>query len=119
MGWFRKNPDLISGRARVLNDEIARLESQIKKLDSRLQRKESQPRLRSTALPHGTSVNRVAPTEPGDIPLAPSAAQEPIFEDVDKDQLKSQAEPGNRQEHYNQLGVRKYDQGSHSFRKIT
>src|SRR5438552_7366392 len=65
--------------------------------------------MRSTALPHRHSVNRIAPAEPGDIPLAPSVAQEPIFEDVDQDQLKSQAEPGDSQEHYNQLGVRKYD----------
>ena len=61
MGWFRKKPDPISERARALNDEIARLESQIKELDAHLQRDRSQPRLRSTALPHGATVSRAAP----------------------------------------------------------
>ena len=109
MGWFRKNRDVISDRARALNDEIARLESQINKLDSRVQRKESQPRLRSTALPHGTALNQTISHEPGAAPLPSSAAHEPIFEEVDQDRLKGRAEQGYTPEHYNQLGVRKYD----------
>ena len=109
MGWFRKNRDVISDRARALNDEIARLESQINKLDSRVQRKESQPRLRSTALPHGTALNQTISHEPGAAPLPSSAAHEPIFEEVDQNRLKAKTETASTPEHYNDLGVRKYD----------
>ena len=110
MGWFRKKPDLISDRSRALNDEIAKLESQIKKLDANLRRKESQPRLRSTALPHGATLDRANPLESSTAsPPAAPAAHEPIFEEVDQDRLKAHAETGNTPEHYNDLGVRKYD----------
>src|SRR6266481_5856021 len=108
MGWFRKNPDPISDRARTLNDEIARLESQIKKLDAHLQRNGSHPRLRSTALPHGPTINRSTPPGPSAAPPAPTA-HEPIFEEVDQDRLSAHSEAGNTPEHYNELGVRKYD----------
>ncbi len=108
MGWFRKNPDPISDRARTLNDEIARLESQIKKLDAHLQRNGSHPRLRSTALPHGPTINRATPPGPSAAPPAPTA-HEPIFEEVDQDRLSAHSEAGNTPEHYNELGVRKYD----------
>ena len=49
MGLLRKKSDPVSDRAQALNDEIAELEAQIKKLDTRLQRNQSHPRLRSTA----------------------------------------------------------------------
>ena len=110
MGWFRKNPDPISDRARILNDEIARLESQIKKLDAHLQRNGSHPRLRSTALPHGPTINRATLTDPNAAPPTPSpTAHEPIFEEVDQDRLNARGEAGDTPEHYNELGVRKYD----------
>ena len=110
MGWFRKNPDPISDRARTLNDEIARLESQIKKLDAHLQRNGSHPRLRSTALPHGPTINRATLPDPNAAPPTPSpTAHEPIFEEVDQDRLNARGEAGNTPEHYNELGVRKYD----------
>jgi hypothetical protein len=106
MAWFRKKPDLISDRARVLNDEIAKLESQIQQLDAQLQRDHSQPRLRSTALPHGSTVSH-----PGPEPAAPPAprAEEPIFEEVGQDLLKARSEGTTTPEHYNELGLRKYD----------
>ena len=106
MAWFRKKPDPISDRARVLSDEIARLESQIQQLDSQLQQDHSQPRLRSTALPHGSTVSH-----PGPEPAAPPAprAEEPIFEEVGQDLLKARSEGTTTPEHYNELGVRKYD----------
>jgi hypothetical protein len=106
MAWLRKKPDPISDRARVLSDEIAKLESQIQQLDAQLQRDHSQPRLRSTALPRGSTVNRSAP-EPA-APPAP-AGQEPIFEEVGQDLLKAQNGGATTPEHYNELGVRKYD----------
>jgi hypothetical protein len=102
MRWFRKKSDPISDRARVLNEEIAALEAQIKTLDTRLQRQQNQPRLRSTALPHGSSAGSIAAS-------AGRTAQEPIFEDLDQDKLQAGSEGTNTPEHYNELGVRKYD----------
>ena len=105
MAWLRKKPDPISDRARMLNDEIAQLESQIKELDAQLQRDQSQPRLRSTALPQGSTVSYSAPAP---APPAP-AAEEPIFEEVGQNLLKARGEAATTPEHYNDLGVRKYD----------
>jgi hypothetical protein len=106
MAWFRKKPDPISDRARALNEEIAKLGSQIQQLDARLQRDQSQPRLRSTALPHSGSVSH-ATLEPA-APPAP-AHHEPIFEEVGRDALEGRGEAGTTPQHYNELGVRKYD----------
>jgi hypothetical protein len=108
MAWFRKKADLITDRARVLNGEIAALEAQIKTLDARLQRHQSQTRLRSTALPQGNSINPAAAAEISAPSPAP-AVNEPIFEEVDQNRLTSRAEPPTSREHYNDLGVRKYD----------
>jgi hypothetical protein len=104
MPWLKKKIDPISDRARALNAEIAALESQIKQLGSELQHEpESQPRLRSTALPHSGHVPRsVTPV------ASPAPAHEPIFEEVDQNRLKAQSEIATP-EHYNELGVRKYD----------
>ena len=110
MAWFRKKTDPISDRARVLNGEIAELEAQIKQLDTRLQRDQSQPRLRSTALPHGGTVSHsLPPPAPPATPLPAPAAHEPIFEEVDQDLLKAQNETATTPDHYNELGMRKYD----------
>jgi hypothetical protein len=110
MAWFRKNNDPLSDRARVLNDEIADLEAQIKKLDARLQRDqaESQPRLRSTAIPQGATVNHDLQAETEASPGL-KIQDEPIFEEVHIDRLQDKAEPVTTPMHYNELGVRKYD----------
>ena len=105
MPWFKKSPDPISDRARILNDEIARLESQIKKLDGQLQRNQHHPRLRSTALPQASQVRPPSPASPP----APSFSQEPVFEQVDQNRLQASADSSNPEKHYNDLGVRKYD----------
>ncbi len=111
MGLFKKKPDPISERARTLNDQIVALESEIKKLSVKEAQASApsaspasrQPRLRSTALPHGqTTLN-----SPASAPPAP-ATPEPIFEEMDQQRLKNQAEVATP-EHYNELGVRKYD----------
>lgn len=106
---LKKKTDVISDRARALNDEIAQLEGQIKKLDARLQREQEKPRLRSTALPHGgTTLNHPAPEAPAAAIPAPRVI-EPIFEHVDIDRLQPDEELGTTRDHYNELGVRKYD----------
>ncbi|MEI6782756.1 MAG: hypothetical protein WCQ21_17750 [Verrucomicrobiota bacterium] len=106
MPWFRKKPDLITDHARALNDEIARLESQIQQLDAQVERDQSQPRLRSTALPHGSTVSHSTST-PG-APPAP-APHEPIFEEMGRPLLEGRGEGTTTPEHFNELGVRKYD----------
>src|SRR5207237_506627 len=70
------------------------------KLDTRLQRNDSAPRLRSTAY---------ADTVPHPSPALRSAAHEPIFEKVDQELLKTQTQPDTGPEPSNDLGVRKYD----------
>ena len=113
MAFFRKKADPISDRAQALNTEIAALESQIKQLDAQLQRSPQSPpssefpRLRSTALPHGASVHRIPElTAPGTVP---AAAEDPIFEEVDQNRLIARGEAAITPEHFNELGVRKYD----------
>ena len=91
MGLFKKKPDPISERAKALNDQIAALESQIKKLNAapesftphgsltgspapaRPTSTSPPPRLRSTAIPHGPTVT------------APSS--ETVFEETDQRRL--------------------------------
>jgi len=104
MAWFKKRKaDPISERARALNDEIAALEEQIRRLDSQAGHNPSQPRLRSTAVPHLGTIKhntKAAVTPP---------AREPIFEDVDHRHLTTRPDTLSTPEHYNDLGVRKYD----------
>ena len=103
MGWLNKKPDPVSERARALNSEIAALEQQIKKLGGQPGRAVIQPRLRSTAVPHGATVSHSVP------PGAPAKAPETIFEEVDQDRLKAKTETVAPPEHFNELGVRKYN----------
>lgn len=95
MGWLKK-VDPVTDRARALNSRIAALEQQIDRLNSQVGRHPPGLRLRSTALPHGATASR-------------PAASEPIFEDVNQDRLKAKTEILSLQEHFNELGVRKYD----------
>ena len=103
MAFSKKKADPISDRARTLNEQIAALESEIKKLDSQIQRVPV-PKLRSTALPHGATVAH-AP-EPPPAPKPP--AHEPVFEKVNQEPLQSRADTESP-DHFNELGVRKYD----------
>ena len=109
MSWLKKKPDPISERARALNSEIAALESQIKKLDSQLHRDPSRPRVRSTALPRGDRLAHPPATVTSTATPPPTPAHEPIFEDLEHRDLKSPGELPNTPEHYNEMGVRKYD----------
>ena len=126
MGLFKKKPDPISERAKMLTGQIAALESEIKKLAAKKDSGDAppslpsspvtlpsvaaaarpaaastpQPRLRSTALPHGAA-------SPGTTP----PSQEPIFEEVGQSRIQSEMESATPA-HYNDLGVRKYDLAS-------
>jgi hypothetical protein len=111
MSVFRKKPDPISDRARELSGEIAELEAKIKQIEARAQQDRAQPRLRSTALPHGATIvpHPSQPAAPQPPVPPPSAAQEPIFEEVSPDLLKPRSDAATTPDHYNDLGVRKYD----------
>jgi hypothetical protein len=101
MASAKKKPnknDPISERAHALNDQIASLEAEIKRLDNQLQHTPV-PRLRSTALPHGATVART-PEPP------PPAPPEPVFEEVKP--LRTAVET-TTPDQFNELGVRKYD----------
>ena len=96
--------DPISERERALNEQIVSLEAEIKKLDTQLQRTPTitTPKLRSTAIPHGTTVSRKAEPPPPPKP----AASEPVFEEIKPLKPSTETAPSDR---FNELGVRKYD----------
>src|SRR5262249_6426538 len=99
MAWPGKKQDSASERERALAAEIAALEKKIAKLQAT-----PAPKFRSTALPHTaghTSTSTAAP--------APQPAGEPVFEEVDQTRLTSQTDTIAPPEHFNELGVRKYD----------
>lgn len=101
MGLLKKKPDPITDKARALNDQIAALEAEIKRLDTQLARA-PEPKLRSTATPQSGTVSRGA-EKPVPPPPKPS---EPVFEEVNRSKLASRVEAP---EMFNELGVRKYD----------
>lgn len=107
MSWFKKKPDPISDRARALNEEIAALEAKIQKLDTQLQQAPPPAKLRSTVMPH-SEIYRAPDPEVRNAKPEILAAHDPVFEEVDQDRLKSRGEVATP-EHYNELGVRKYD----------
>lgn len=102
MGFFKKKADPITERARSLSAEIAALESKIEKLSAQ-QVDAPHPRVRSTAFPHTQTTASHTQAAP-----AAAIAQEPIFEKVDS-RIDSPAEAMVPKEHFNELGVRKYD----------
>jgi len=110
MSLLKKKVDPISHRSRELNDEIAELEAEIKKLDTRLQKNQDRghPRLRSTAIPHAGTVNYPTHAVHDEAPARSAVAEEPIFEEVGQDLLKAKTETTTA-EHFTELGVRKYD----------
>ena len=109
MSLLKKKSDPYTDRARMLNSQIAALEAQIKQLDGQLQRGNKQPRLRSTAVPHGATISHNIPTPLPESAVAP-APEAPVFETVDRDRLNAAPEAFvTAPELYNEHGVRKYD----------
>jgi hypothetical protein len=93
MGLFNKKNDPISEKARALESEIQKLEAEIRKLNESASK--PAPKFRSSAMPRGrTPISQPAPL--------------PEVDEVDQTQLKAPAETA-AGEHYNDLGVRKYD----------
>jgi hypothetical protein len=104
MPLFGKKPDPISARAKALNAEIEALELQIRQLNRKIDHSKLHPRVRSTAVPQGATIM----AEPPSAPIDPGA-RDPIFEQLDYQRTKAQAEGESTEAHYNDLGVRKYD----------
>jgi hypothetical protein len=100
---FKKKADPISDRARALSEEIAALEGKIKQLDTQLQSAPPPPRLRPAVLPYAAQAQRLSDAPP------PAGPPGPIFEKVDQKQLDPGSDPAALPEHFNELGVRKYD----------
>jgi len=118
MGLFKKKRDPIGERARALNDQIASLEAEIRKLAAEPTQpagfppvhaprvepqpqnhtQPPQPRLRSTTLPHGPTIKTSA---------AASAMPEPVFEELDQSRIEKESEP-DPPEQPGELGVRQY-----------
>ena len=96
MGWFAKNQDPITGRAKELNAEIAALEAQIRSLANQTQESSTKPKVRSAS--PAASTGRAASKK----------AAEPVFEDVTTLRKKPDYS-ANSPDHYNELGLRKYD----------
>jgi hypothetical protein len=98
MGFSRKKHDPITEKAQALNEQIAALEAQIQELSAAAE--VPQPRFRSSTVPRNYSSS------------AEKTHREPQprehFEEVDHTPLQT-AEPQTKREHYNEMGVRKYD----------
>lgn len=117
MSWLKKKSDPLSERARALNSEIAALEAQIKRLDATSSHGPPRKSLgfRSTAVPHGATITHATqtvdplPAAPAPAPVPAPRIHEPIFEEVGQEPLKLRPEPATTPDHYNELGVRKYD----------
>lgn len=104
MKWFKSKPDPVSDRARALNARIAQLEQEIRKLSA--DPSSASPRIRSSVTPTSTTDHsRTQTTTPVSPATAPSG--DSLFEDVQETALK-RPETSTR-EHYNDLGLRKYD----------
>jgi hypothetical protein len=105
MAWFKKKADPINDRAQALNAEIFALQAKIKKLDLQLQRIPPPPRLRPAAMPQGANAHHPPESAPQPAPVA----HEPSFERVDQKRLDPAGDTSSPPEHFNELGVRKYD----------
>ncbi len=109
MDWLKKKSDPVSERAQALSSEIEALEAQIKQLDDQLHRAPAHPRLRSTAVPHGATINHPH-VDTDSATCAPTAAHsEPVFEEISQERITARNEMPNSQEYFNEFGVRKYD----------
>ena len=111
MALFKKKVDPISDRARALTAEIAAIELRIQKLDAQVNQPQSHPKLRPAAMPHRNQAVSSRCDDRAAQRAVPTA--EPVFEEVDQNKLKAKNETSTTPNHYNDLGVRKYD--LHSF----
>ncbi|MCU0771182.1 MAG: hypothetical protein MUE94_05340 [Verrucomicrobia bacterium] len=103
MALFKHKPDPISDRARALNSQIAALEAQIRKYETRL------GRAPAPSSPPALPASRVHPPMGASARPAVPARRELDLEEVGQRQLTSEAELANDVVHVNELGLRKFD----------
>jgi len=108
MAWRKKKTDPITERARDLNAEIASLEAEIKRLDSKLNRGAGQPKP-AAAVSQSPAASPRTTSELLDEPAPLPPRHEPVFEEVHQVTLSTQPDVSNTPEHYNEHGVRKFD----------
>lgn len=125
MGFFKKKTDPVSERARTLNEQIAALEAEIQRLsaerpveDSRRPAPppprtsapepaaKSQPKLRSTTLPHSHTASTLRP-QPAEPPPERQPVEEPVLEDLNPFRNPAEATPPNGT--HSRLGLRGAD----------
>lgn len=99
MGFFQKKHDPISEKAQALNQQIQALESEIRRLSA--EAASPQPRFRSSTQPRNSHPASLS------FPAREHSPRE-HFEEVDHGPLQA-PEPQLKKEHYNEMGVRKYD----------
>jgi hypothetical protein len=116
MGLFSKKADPITLKEKALSQQLAALQSEIKQLSSQLQKpapEESSANdhahgqqliVRSTATPHSP---RPAANPQAAISARNLPPREPIFESVNQGPPQSAATDS--KDHFNDLGLRKYD----------
>lgn len=110
MEWRKKKTDPVTDRSELLSAEIAALEAQIKQLDEQLARGEAPPRLRSTAVPQGATVNHHFSAEADSAGAVTTITRaEPVFEQINQERITVHNDMPNLPEYYNEFGVRKFD----------
>jgi hypothetical protein len=113
MGFFKKKADPISERAKALNDQIAALEAEIQRLSTQRAPEEptstpppsapvraprpeappkSQPKLRSTTLPHSLAAS-AAHAQASEANVERRPVEEPVLEDLNPFRDPSEAMP--------------------------
>ena len=103
LGHSKQKPDPISDRAKHLTQKISALEGEIQRLSNVLEQSKTQPRMRSTAYPAG----QLSPIPPPEETAAVTAA--PYFERLDHGRIHQVEPEVSTPEHFNELGIRKFD----------
>lgn len=103
MAWLKRKPDPIRDKAKSLSVQIAALESEIHNLESKLQKGD-------VADLHETPKSPApAPDSMKTAPDKAHLARELVFEADGQNQLKPDIHSVHTQDHYNELGGRKFD----------
>ena len=116
MGLFSKKADPIASKAKELEEQIAQVQLQIKKLNRKLEQPDPEPETKLApkhtnghehVVPHAPIRSTVSPHGPRAAQIRNIPAREPIFESVEQAAPPPQSDPSKA--HFNDLGVRKYD----------